>query len=464
MMSLFQKASSLCEQYRNAAFHKRLNRFALSPCGFILQLLTALLIVIFNFQINGVAIFGYIAIFMLILCSDLLTLALPLMLSCVFSLECYDSAEKFLSFIIPEAVILILALLFHFIVYKRRKRVGKSLSGLIAVSIPVTFSGLFNISWADYFSPFSLYYTLFLGFGMVGIYLILTSYSPENSDYDRNEMFMKIMYITGLFAAFCVFFHYIKSISDFIKAPGLLTFQSSNNLSTFLMICLPFAFYYTIKASKLNIISAAIMFLAIIASGSGGGLLMGTVLVFVCLVYLIAYDKKKRILWGVVSGVILLGTILLSGAVLKNYHFTSFDDIFYSNNMRISLLRRSLADFSANPIFGAGLCYTGNTDIYMPKAGAMNWYHMMIPQTIGSMGIAGIIAYGYQLVVRLRLVLSHFDTTGAALGLSYLGLFLMSQVNPGEFCPIPYSLIAVVIFIFIERRKECTFRQCLCAK
>ncbi len=446
-------------KYRDAEFHSKLNKFALSPVGFALQIVLALIIVFTDFRINGVAIFGFIGIFMLILCSDLIVLALPLLLTSVFVCECYDSAEKFLSFIIPEAVIGVLAIIFHLLVYKRKFVYGKSLYGLIAVSIATALSGLFCISAEEYFSPSALYYTLFLGIGMVGIYFILNAYTPTEAEYDREKFFTLIMYITGLFAAFSVFFHYIEKFSQFIASPSILDFQSSNNLSTFLLICLPFSFYYTIKHSKINIIGILFMISAIFASGSGGGLLTGAALMLICLVFAAVYDKKYRILWSVIIvGTLGIG-VLAFQKLLDKYSFTSFDDIFYSNNMRISLIRRSLADFSSHPIFGVGLSYKGNTDIYSPKAGAMNWYHMMIPQIIGSMGLLGIAAYGYQFFVRIKIVLSHLDLYSVTLGLSYLGLFLMSQVNPGEFCPVPYSLIAVIIFIILERREKCTFRQ-----
>ena len=35
--------------------------------------------------------------------------------------------------------------------------------------------------------------------------------------------------------------------------------------------------------------------------------------------------------------------------------------------------------------------------------------------------------------------------------MSYFGLFLMSQVNPGEFCPMPYAAIAMTYFALMEK-------------
>ena len=79
---------------------------------------------------------------------------------------------------------------------------------------------------------------------------------------------------------------------------------------------------------------------------------------------------------------------------------------------------------------------------------------MMIPQIIGSMGICGILGYGIQLAVRIWLTIRKYSTFVLTLALSYFGLFMMSQVNPGEFCPIPYGLIAVILFIMIENEPD----------
>ena len=75
---------------------------------------------------------------------------------------------------------------------------------------------------------------------------------------------------------------------------------------------------------------------------------------------------------------------------------------------------------------------------------------MMIPQIIGSMGWVGIAAYGYQFVERLRIAFRRVNAYTFCLFLSYMGIFLMSQVNPGEFCPVPYQMVTVTLFVLLE--------------
>ena len=118
---------------------------------------------------------------------------------------------------------------------------------------------------------------------------------------------------------------------------------------------------------------------------------------------------------------------------------------------RLQLLSRVKSDFSTNPVFGVGIGYTGNADIYSPVKGAMNWYHMWTAQIVGGLGVVGILAYGYQLAERIFVFFKNKNLITLTMLLSYGGLFLMSQVNPGEFCPIPYAMLAVTYFILMEQ-------------
>ena len=84
----------------------------------------------------------------------------------------------------------------------------------------------------------------------------------------------------------------------------------------------------------------------------------------------------------------------------------------------------------------------------------MVWYHMMIPQIVGSLGLVGMFCYGKQIVERFAMIFKKRDIYVWVLGLSYIGMFLMSQVNPGEFCPLPYELLVVINFIMVEKYQE----------
>ncbi len=440
-------------KYRELPFHKALDKFALSELSFALQFFAACVFVLLNEQINGVAFFGFVGAGMLLLCSDLLSICMPLLLCSVFATALYDSADEFLSFIVPEGIFIVLCVLFHFVVYEKKFTLGKSFYPLLAVSFAVTLSGIGSLTLPELLKPSALYYTFFLGFGLLLIYLVINAYYKESRDYDIYKKFAIIMYVMGIFAAFNVFSYYIDTLYTFFLKPELVNFQASNNLSTFLLFAMPFPFYFSLKGSKLHLFSGLLMFGAILLAGSGGGLLMGSILFFVCLAFIAVYDKKYRILWIALTVFGIASFICIFGYILSVYGFETLKELFTSNLSRVQLLERSFEDFKSHPIFGVGLTYRGNTDIYNPKDGAMTWYHMMGPQIWGSMGILGILAYGFLFIKRGLLVIkARRDALSMTLFLSYFGLFLMSQVNPGEFCPIPYALLAILIFTFIERK------------
>ena len=158
------------------------------------------------------------------------------------------------------------------------------------------------------------------------------------------------------------------------------------------------------------------------------------------------------------SGILILGLGFFYGEnIFESISNTDASNIFDKDKEpRVAMLLNLLDIFKEKKIyiFGHGIGFTGNTDHYNPVKGAMHWYHMIIPQIVGSMGIVGIISYSYQFFLRCYTLIVSFIHADkfmtCALGLSYFGVLLMSMLNPGLFCPIPYTLLAVLIFAVID--------------
>jgi hypothetical protein len=436
----------------------------------IVLFLLAAVIVLKNDEINGTIIFGYIASVALILSSRLTDAMLPALLLCVFATRCYNSANIFLEKI-PFFIPIILAIIAHFIIYKRKLRIGSSFFGLCAVTLAVTLGGLGTISASDYFAGSALYYVFGLGIGMVAFYLLVKA----NFTAESGTEVARIMYVVGLFACFCVLRFYIADWELFIETKKFVNFQSSNNLATFLMLAMPFPLFYASKR-YVDILAFLLIYICTVMTGSRGGLLMGTVEFIVILIAFAIFDNTRVfnrffyifiVITLVVAGLLSLKKIsafcgfdLGVGSDASIWEcIVSFKDYFFRNDgnkseARVKLLDRMIVDFKNNPLFGTGIGYTGNSDIYNPKAGAMNWYHMWFAQVIGGLGITGILAYGYQLVNRFIIFFKNFNIFNITLMLSYFGLFIMSQVNPGEFCPMPYAALAVTLFIIMEKDND----------
>lgn len=425
----------------------------------LLLLFVAVAVVLFDAEVTGVIIFLNIIGFVLIACRETAVSFLPFMLTCTFAVKCYDSFSVFAplwwAYIFPIG-----AVIFHFIFYRRKFVIGKSFFGLAAVAFAVTFGGVGIISAKEYFAPMSLYYIFGLGIGMLFVYLLLRPAFVDTSDYKSSEAFIFAMYITGIFASFMVIRAFWQN--DIAVTGSILPqIQWSNNISTVLMLAMPIPLYFTRK-NPLHISAVLLFYICAALSGSRGGLILGGVEFIICIIAFIFFAEKRKeklLRAGICGGVMLLCAVLVCFNIIPlSEIFPRESVIIAEDEARVMLAKRAAEDFCRAPIFGIGLGNRANTDLY-PAAvkGTICWYHTMIPQIIGSMGIIGIIAYGFNIILRFILVIKKKSLQGAVMGLSYLGLLLMSQVNPGEFCPLPYALVAVIIFIFVENRdKEIT--------
>ncbi|MBR2340462.1 MAG: O-antigen ligase family protein [Clostridia bacterium] len=431
----------------------------------IAMAIASCVIVIGKFQVGGVVTFVLIICAMLILCKDITVTTAPFLYLCVYACMKYDSFDVYIK-LWWLAIPAVYALFYHFIKYRQPIVIGKSFWGILTVSVAVTLGGVGFIPASEYFNPIALYYTLGLGFGMLLCYVLIKSQIGNANGEMAKKRILTALYCMGLIASLCVFIQYIWSWDILLETGKVLeNLTSRNNFSTFIIFALPIPFYFAIK-NPYHLISAAVMFGANILTGSRGGMLFGTVELFICFAYLIWFtdSKKMRIIYASsVAALVAIALALLDPFLnFWNARYGGAGATFEENlkyDIRYEFLfgrkgynegSRVINNFLSNPLFGQGLGSTANLDIYNPKKGALCWYHMMTPQIVGSLGIAGILGYGYQLINRVWLSVKRINPFALALTVSWLGVFMMSQVNPGELCPLPYELLVVMMYIFIE--------------
>lgn len=416
--------------------------------------LVALVTTLLQLEFYGVILFVFIISFVLIASDNIMDTTAPFLVLCAFVSICYNSYSTFIK-LAPLAVVPVGALIYHYIRYRGSFRVGASFGGICAVALAVTLGGFGRITSVEYLSPTSIYYTLGLGVGMIVVYLMLKSQICRLDDTETaKKRFASAMYLMGLVACAVVIGVYARSFSEFLEQKSFLIFHSRNNYATYLMLAMPFPCYFALK-NRAHLASLTLIYGCILLTNSRGGLIFGTVELVICLAYIFISDKKHRKFYAIAFSALAAVMIAAFVPLLSMYADRLIDGGFISDEeSRWGLFLRSLEDFKASPIFGVGLGYAGNTDVYDPVSGAMNWYHLMIPQIIGSMGIVGALAYGYQAVGRFKIWLSQRSALNTALFLSYIGLLLMSQVNPGEFCPVPYEFLAVMIFVLLEGKNK----------
>lgn len=431
---------------------EKLRNFFMSEIFMAVVCIMAALVTITKQEIYGAVIFVLIISFLLVICDDVIVTTLPFLLLSCFAAKCKNSFDIFIGFW-WIVFIIVPALVFHFVYYRDKKAysMGKSFWAIFMVSIAVTLGGIGKISPQEYFAGVSISNILGLGFGMLLAYFLMNGSFKPSDKYLFSDRFAKIMLVTAIFGCFMILHHYIINLETFLARPRILQFQWRNNLSTMLMLAMPFVFYMSVKRTS-YLVLGFIVYGCILLSGSRGGMLFGGIELLICIVTLIVVDKRKRkINLVILAGIMIACVFAMSDAVfLLSKTFERFQSKG-ENRIRYGLYKRAIEDFKSNPITGRGIGYMGNRDIHKSAKFALCWYHSSVFQIIGSFGIIGIVAYVNQYINRLKIFLQNrknfFNIT---VFISYIGIELMSLVNPGVFSPVPYLLIVTMYFIIID--------------
>lgn len=425
-----------------------------------IQFAAAVLIILFDAFIPGAIAFGLFLTVILLLCDDIVTTFPPFLLTLSFVIQAENTYDKFIVFL-PILIAPVFAGVFHAIVYRNdyHTKMGVFFVPMVLVSITNFLGGLGTISFAEYFSTTNLTYAFSLGFMIVILYWAFSGHIGPGKNYtdEIDVRIAKLFCVVTLFLILAVLEFYVQHIDQFKAHPGILYMQWRNNASTLLMMAMPFTFYMALKKFPYILLSFG-SYLAIVLMGSRGGLVMGGIEFVVLLTLYYFMDKKHRatIAWIVLSVLLVIAAALPKLWGLMSYTTGRLTDAS-QYSIRLGLWKRSIEDFKANPVFGRGLGYMGNRDIHPSKMATLCWYHSSLPQVWGSFGLLGLATYGYQMYVRLKFLNSRHTLFGRTVLTSFLGLEMMSLVNPGIFAPT-YLVILTVLFIILEQYQS-TFQR-----
>ena len=415
----------------------------------ISETLLAILVVALAQEVFGAAVFVALISLQLLICDDVLPTTLPFLLLCSFVTNCYDSFNTFIGYAV-YAPIVVACVVFHFVVYAKPMRTGESVYGIVAVMVAIMLGGIGNFSILEY--AYGSYYIFGLGAGMVAAYYLMKSQFSVRRNYDIRIRFSILMSLMGCLCVAIVLAGYLRNYFDATYVAYVQGF-SRNNISTMLMFAMPFPLYLSGKGKQGWAALTVVFVAAICATTSRGGLIFGGIEFLVCCAYWI-FTGKRRFVRALICGAGMLFILLCSGEVIQQVIEGRLSGDRVTGDIRYKMIWEAFARFEESPFFGSGIL--DNTISYgaSKKKGAMTWYHMMIPQIIGSMGLVGIAAYGFQAFMRAKAVFTKTSKWSLCLGISYLGVLMMSQVNPGACCPLPFELLAVLLFILQERRLE----------
>lgn len=400
--------------------------------------------------VAGVLVLLAITSVFLAFCSDFLASVLPFFLIFCMATPQYDNLNVFLSYAYA-ALPFFAALVLHLIIWPAAPRVGRSSQGLLLVSFATILGGCDVMTYQQYTKPLSLYYALGLGFVMLALYVLFRSRLSERQNYDIYQRFASIFYVLGLFVAVTVATVYIWNWQTFMETKASIDFSYRNFCATILVTTLPVPFYFALR-DKRHLISAVVFALALFFTGSRTALLFGVVSLGLCCIYLVrfhAVSKKVMLLifgavgLAVVSFLGLMGTQWVSGR-LQSSGWISI------NEPRWRFLICAVRDFMQHPIFGIGLGNNLHEQLFIGVQGSMVFYHNMIAQIMGSMGLLGLVAYTKLISDRIHVLWSERTPFTVCMRLSYLGMVMVSMTNPGEFCPFPNAGMMVLLFTMAE--------------
>jgi hypothetical protein len=188
-------------------------------------------------------------------------------------------------------------------------------------------------------------------------------------------------------------------------------------------------------------------------------MVFGSVEIVMCIIMYMLYDRRRRLAYVCIIACLLFGFLAFAPQITQFLGHT-LDRLFRvvndflmgeRNEVRAIHYARGINDFLTQPIFGTGLGYMGNRDVHASKEFALCWYHCEPIQIAASFGVVGIVAFVYQFIRRNMLIWKKATLFNMTIFLSYISLEMMSLVNPGIFCPIPYLLYVTIFMVIVEK-------------
>ena len=265
----------------------------------------------------------------------------------------------------------------------------------------------------------------------------------------------RILYTGGLLFVIVVFGFYIQNFEKFLEKGGVLFFKQRNFVTSVFLMVIP-TICVLAKRSNLYLIGTALMYVAMVMTGSRSGLLFGSVLLVMCAIYIYITNKKSRRLYNLLFGCAALLAVAAAVVVVPELYAARIENAAAGDKTRIEFIRRGINNFLSHPVFGIGLASTQDLDIfkaYVP--GSLVFYHNAVIQVISSMGLAGVAAYGWMLIKRLKMLWQGRKNAGiCAFALAYIGILMMSMTNPGKFCTFPEAGLLTLMFAMIEKEES----------
>lgn len=360
------------------------------------------------------------------------------------------------------AVVIVAALLFHMIYYRKKIRFGKMFLPQALVALALLLGGLGTISIEYYLGTLAL--NLLLGIGILLMYFLFYLYRGSKEGQDTSKYFSKMLSWAGIIVSLQILTYIFRSNQSitFLSSEFMdLGWGIDNNAATLLLITAPLTLYLATRKDSLRpslyVLSSSIQYLAIILTFSRGGILFGFISFIISTIFLFKNSaRKKEVL---VTGCI----ILLIGALVVVFKAPSIAELIRGftfqgtgDNGRFDLYKEAWDSFISHPIFGVGLGYQGSN--YEIRSISFYFFHSTLFQIIACTGLFGLLAYSYLYFRRYQIVLKNLSKTSFALFslIAMLGFEAYSMIDTGTFVPFPSMMLIMFLTMILEENLPST--------
>ncbi len=224
----------------------------------------------------------------------------------------------------------------------------------------------------------------------------------------------------------------------------------SNQVAIMLLFLLPFSAYHAIhypKTRLLSLLYVVIQSLALVLTLSRGGI--GAWVLMMIGVFVLWWRAERRHLtfWlaGLLFGAVLTGMMILAPEVL-HYVFEHLLGEGISDSGRFALYASAWQHFLQSPLTGIGTLLSPT--IFDPTP----WFHSTLFDTLASLGLVGVFAFGVHLFEKYRFFWTNRDDFKrfALLGILGSGLYGMIDISYYHFS---YFLLLVFLLAVAEQRE-----------
>ncbi len=393
------------------------------------------------------------AVFILLFSDDTFAALCPVMITVMGLTAFYDNYYELFDYI-WAAVPFVIAFIVHIFAYRGSFVRGRFTWSLAAVSVSLLVGGIGVISAEEYFSGVSLYYMLGLGVALLLVYLLICPRLSRPKDYDLVTRFASLLYGMALLAALIIILFYVRNWEDLMPEFKTPFISYRNFCTTVMLFGLPMCCLF-VQKKPVHLISVAFIYFMMLIGGSRSALFFGTVELVLCLGYIyLRSDEEKKKKYRKIAMVCAIPVLAVGGYLIYTFFFGESgrmgEHFIRPTERRPRLYRQGVLDFLEEPILGFGIGNMKNANIYLGVPGSIMFYHNSTLQVMASLGIVGCAAYGWQLFERVRMLWLKRDTDAFLMTIPFIGITLMSQTNPGSFCPLPTALLLVVMFAVVE--------------